>query len=83
MEPLRLAGHPPAVWRHIGTAIALPISVLVLVPAVVLWVGPPHRSAWSLTEPLRQLLLTGGGGAAGLGVVLVVATVRMHATSLR
>jgi protein-S-isoprenylcysteine O-methyltransferase Ste14 len=68
-------------WKHIRTILLLPFTVTVVIPGVILWLtGPDTLGLWQSVPATRVVLPVLGGALICLGLVLVVATVRLFMT---
>ena len=65
-------------WRHLRAALLLPFMVSVVIPATILFIaGPDTFDLWQLIPGTRAALLVLGGSFIILGLVLMVATIRL------
>src|SRR5262245_53877470 len=68
-------------WKHIRAILLLPFVVTVVIPGVLLWLtGPDTLGLWRSAPATRVGLLVLGGALLCLGLVLVVATIRLFVT---
>jgi protein-S-isoprenylcysteine O-methyltransferase Ste14 len=67
-------------WKHLRAILLLPFVVTVVVPSVILWLaGPDTLGLWQ-SAPATRVLLPVGGALVCLGLVLMVATIRLFVT---
>jgi protein-S-isoprenylcysteine O-methyltransferase Ste14 len=67
--------------RHFRAILLLPFMVTVVIPGVLLWrAGPDTLGLWQSAPATRVALSVLGGVLLGLGVVLLVATIRLFVT---
>jgi protein-S-isoprenylcysteine O-methyltransferase Ste14 len=70
-----------AAWQHLRAILLLPFMATVVVPATLLYLaGPDTFGVWQSAPAAGIVLAVGGVLLIGLGLVLVVATVRLFAT---
>ena len=68
-------------WKHLRAILLLPFLVTVVIPAIVLWLtGPDTLGLWQSAPATRVGLPVLGGALLCLGLVLVVATIRLFVT---
>jgi protein-S-isoprenylcysteine O-methyltransferase Ste14 len=68
-------------WRHLRAILLLPFMVAVVIPGIVLWLtGPDTLGLWQSVPATRVVLPVLGGALLCLGLVLVVATIRLFVT---
>jgi protein-S-isoprenylcysteine O-methyltransferase Ste14 len=68
-------------WKHLRAILLLPFMVAVVVPGVILWLtGPDTLGVWRSTPATRVGLPVLGGALLCLGLVLMVATIRLFVT---
>lgn len=69
------------VWKHVRAILLLPFTVAVVIPSVILWLtGPDTLGLWQSVPATRVALPVLGGALVCLGLVLVVATIRLFMT---
>jgi protein-S-isoprenylcysteine O-methyltransferase Ste14 len=66
-------------WRHIRSILLLPATVTILIPMIILAQNQPLRLGWGLPPPWRFLAISGGLLCLGVGLWLVVQTIRLFA----
>jgi protein-S-isoprenylcysteine O-methyltransferase Ste14 len=76
---------PPGVametWEHLRAILLLPFMVTVVVPGAILWLaGPDSLGLWQSIPATRVVLPVCGGALLCLGLVLMVATIRLFVT---
>ena len=65
-------------WKHLRAILVLPFMVAVVIPATILFIaGPDTFDLWQLIPGTRAALLVLGGSFIILGLVLMVATIRL------
>lgn len=68
-------------WHHLQAILLLPFLVTVVVPGVVLWLtGPDTLGLWQSVPATHVAMPVLGGALLCLGLVLMVATVRLFVT---
>jgi protein-S-isoprenylcysteine O-methyltransferase Ste14 len=68
-------------WKHLRAILLLPFMAAVVVPGVLLWLtGPDTLGLWQSAPATRVGLPVLGGALLGLGLVLMVATIRLFVT---
>jgi protein-S-isoprenylcysteine O-methyltransferase Ste14 len=68
-------------WKHLRAILLLPFVVAVVVPGVILWLtGPDTLGLWQSAPATRVVLPVLGGALVCLGLVLMVATIRLFVT---
>ena len=68
-------------WKHLRAILLLPFLVAVVIPGVVLWLtGPDTLGLWQSAPATCVALPVLGGALLCLGLVLVVATIRLFVT---
>jgi protein-S-isoprenylcysteine O-methyltransferase Ste14 len=68
-------------WKHFRAILLLPFMVTVVMPVFVLWLmGPDSFGLWQSVPASRVVLLVLGGALICLGLVLMVATIRLFVT---
>ena len=68
-------------WKHLRAILLLPFMVTVVIPGVILWLtGPDTLGLWQSAPATRVALPVLGGALICLGLVLVVATIRLFVT---
>ncbi len=68
-------------WKHLQAILLLPFMVTVVIPGVILWLtGPDTLGVWQSSPATGVGLLILSGALIGLGLVLVVATIRLFGT---
>jgi protein-S-isoprenylcysteine O-methyltransferase Ste14 len=68
-------------WKHLRAILLLPYMVTVVIPTVVLWLtGPDTLGLWQSCPATRVGLPVLGGALACLGLVLMVAAIRLFVT---
>jgi protein-S-isoprenylcysteine O-methyltransferase Ste14 len=71
-------GETMGALNHIRAILLVPGVVLVVIPAVILWVaGPDTPGLWRSVPTTRVILPALGGVCVGSGLVLIVATARL------
>src|SRR5690348_6485898 len=68
---------PMKILRHLQAILLLPLLVTVVIPGLILSGSAGSNAGWSLAPPLNLLPLLAGGLLIGLGLTLVVDTVRL------
>ena len=68
-------------WRQIRSILLLPVAVTIVIPGIILARTPSARLGWGLPAPWRLVPLGGGLLAMGVGLRLVVQTIRLFATA--
>jgi protein-S-isoprenylcysteine O-methyltransferase Ste14 len=67
-----------ATWKHLRAILLLPFMVTVVIPGVILWLtGPDTLEVWQSALAIRVGLPILGGALICLGLVLMVATIRL------
>ncbi len=68
-------------WKHLRAILLLPFMVTVVVPGVIVWLtGPDPLGLWESAPATRFALPFAGLLFVGLGLVLLVATIRLFVT---
>ena len=68
-------------WKHLRAILLLPFMVTVVIPGTILWrVGPDTLGLWQSAPATRVVLPVLGGALVCLGLVLMVATIRLFVT---
>ena len=68
-------------WKHLRAILLLPFLVAVVIPGVLLWLtGPDPLGLWQSAQATRVVLPVLGGALLCLGLVLMVATIRLFVT---
>jgi protein-S-isoprenylcysteine O-methyltransferase Ste14 len=68
-------------WKHLRAILLLPFLVAAVIPGVILWLtGPDTLGLWQSAQATRVGLPVLGGALLRLGLVLVVATIRLFVT---
>jgi protein-S-isoprenylcysteine O-methyltransferase Ste14 len=68
-------------WKHLRAILLLPGVVTVLIPAVILWqTGTDTLELWQSAPAARVVLVILGGVLFSLGLIVLVATIRLFAT---
>jgi protein-S-isoprenylcysteine O-methyltransferase Ste14 len=68
-------------WKHLRAILLLPFTVTVVIPAGLLFLtGPDTLDLWQTVPAMRVVLPTLGSVLIGLGVMLMVATIRLFVT---
>jgi protein-S-isoprenylcysteine O-methyltransferase Ste14 len=68
-------------WKHLRAILLLPFAGAVVVPGVILWLtGADTLGLWESTPAARVGLPVLGGAFVCLGLVLMVATIRLFVT---
>jgi hypothetical protein len=68
-------------WKHLRAILLLPFMVAVVTPGVLLWLtGPDTLGLWQSALATRVGLPVLGGVLLCLGLVLMVATIRLFVT---
>jgi protein-S-isoprenylcysteine O-methyltransferase Ste14 len=68
-------------WKHLRAILLLPFLVTVVIPGLVLWLtGPDSLGLWQSVPATRVALPILGGALSCLGLVLLVATIRLFGT---
>jgi protein-S-isoprenylcysteine O-methyltransferase Ste14 len=68
-------------WKHLRAILLLPFMVTVVIPGVILWLtGPDTLEVWQSAPATRVGLPILGGALICLGLVLMVATIRLFVT---
>src|SRR5262245_37859467 len=81
MPARRKPEMPMGAWHHLRAILLLPLMVEVVVPGVILWLtGPDTLGLWQSATVTRVVLPALGGALVGLGLVLLVATIRLFVT---
>jgi protein-S-isoprenylcysteine O-methyltransferase Ste14 len=74
-------GETMGAWKHLRAVALLPGIVLVVIPAVILWLtGPDTLGLWRSVPASKAILQALGGVCVGLGLVLIVGTARLFGT---
>jgi len=69
---------PMETWKHLRVVLLLPFMVTVVIPGVILWLtGPDTLGVWQSVPATRVALPVLGGTLICLGLVLMVATIRL------
>jgi protein-S-isoprenylcysteine O-methyltransferase Ste14 len=72
---------PMEAWKHLRAILLLPGIVMVVVPGVILWLtGPDTLGLWQSAPVTRVGLPVLGGALICLGLMLMVATIRLFVT---
>jgi protein-S-isoprenylcysteine O-methyltransferase Ste14 len=70
-----------AAWKHLRAILLLPGMVLLVIPGLILWRGGfDTLGLWQSVPMTRVVLPILGGACVGLGLVLMVATIRLFVT---
>jgi protein-S-isoprenylcysteine O-methyltransferase Ste14 len=68
-------------WKHLRAILLLPFLAAVVIPGVLLWLtGPDTLGLWQSAPATLVALPVLGGALICLGLVLVVATIRLFVT---
>lgn len=67
----------PLRTRALRSTIALPVMVLTVIPALILWWTDSFNPGWGLADWLLLLPATFGISLIGVGLTLLVATIRL------
>src|SRR5262245_33631532 len=68
-------------WKHLRAILLLPLMAAVVIPGVLLWLtGPDTLGLWQSVPATRMALPVLGGALLCLGLVLLVATIRLFVT---
>ena len=68
-------------WKHLRAILLLPFMVTVVTPGVILWLtGPDTLGVWQSVPATRVALPSFGSTLICLGLVLMVATIRLFVT---
>ena len=68
-------------WKHLRAILLLPFLVAVVIPGVLLWLtGPDTLGLWQSAQATRVGLPVLGGALLRLGLVLLLATIRLFVT---
>jgi hypothetical protein len=68
-------------WKHLRAFLLLPGAVTVVIPGVILWLtGPDTLDLWQSAPGAGVGLPLLGGALICLGLVLMVATIRLFVT---
>ncbi len=68
-------------WKHIRAILLLPFTATVVIPGFILWLtGPDTIDLWQSTPAIRLGLAVLGGALGCLGLVVLVATIRLFMT---
>src|SRR5262245_44470319 len=68
-------------WKHLRAVLLLPVVVTVVIPGTILWLaGPDTLGLWQSVPATRVVLPVFGGALLCLGLVLMVATIRLFVT---
>ncbi len=68
-------------WKHLRAILLLPFMVTVVIPGVILWLtGPDTLGVWQSAPATRVASPVLGGPLVCLGLVLMVATIRLFVT---
>ena len=68
-------------WKHLRAILLLPFLAAVVIPGVLLWLtGPDTLGLWQSAPATLVALPALGGALICLGLVLVVATIRLFVT---
>lgn len=68
-------------WKHLRAILLLPFMVTVVIPGTILWLtGPDTLGLWHFCLATRVGLFLLGGALICLGLVLMVATIRLFVT---
>jgi protein-S-isoprenylcysteine O-methyltransferase Ste14 len=68
-------------WKHLRAVLLLPVVVTVVIPGTILWLaGPDTLGLWQSVLATRVVLPALGGALLCLGLVLMVATIRLFVT---
>jgi protein-S-isoprenylcysteine O-methyltransferase Ste14 len=68
-------------WKHLWAILLLPFMVTVVIPGVILWLTEPDTlGLWQSAPASRVGLPVLGGALLCLGLVLMVATIRLFVT---
>ena len=68
-------------WKHLRAVLLLPFMVAVVIPGVILWLtGPDTLGLWQSAPATLLALPVLGGVLICLGLVLMVATIRLFVT---
>ena len=65
------------IWQHIKAVIVLPFTVLIVIPAVILYFTADGGMALRCPAPWNVLMLVGTAIASSVGLALFVATVAL------
>jgi protein-S-isoprenylcysteine O-methyltransferase Ste14 len=69
------------VWRHVRAIILLPGTVMLVIPGIILWhTGTDTWGPWKSVPELRLILLFLGFIGLGVGLLLMIATIRLFVT---
>lgn len=68
-------------WKYLRAILLLPFMVTVVIPGVLLWLtGPDTLGVWQAVPATRVALLIFGSALICLGIVWMVATIRLFVT---
>jgi protein-S-isoprenylcysteine O-methyltransferase Ste14 len=68
-------------WKHLRAILLLPFLVTVVIPGIILWLtGPDTLGLWQSAPATRVALPVLGCALICLGLVLMVATIRLFVT---
>ena len=68
-------------WKHLRAILLLPVMGTLVIPGVILWLtGPDTLGLWQSWQATRVALPVLGGVLVCLGLVLMVATIRLFVT---
>jgi protein-S-isoprenylcysteine O-methyltransferase Ste14 len=68
-------------WKHLRAILLLPFVVTVVIPGVILWLtGPDTLGLWQSASATRVVLPVFGSALLCLGLMLMVATIRLFVT---
>jgi protein-S-isoprenylcysteine O-methyltransferase Ste14 len=68
-------------WKHLRAILLLPVTGTVVIPGVILWLtGLDTLALWQSAPAARVSLTIVGGALVCMGLVLVVATIRLFIT---
>ena len=68
-------------WKHLRAILLLPVMGTVVIPAFILWLtGPDTLGLWQSVPATRVGLPVLGGALVFLGLVPMVATIRLFVT---
>jgi protein-S-isoprenylcysteine O-methyltransferase Ste14 len=68
-------------WKHLRAILLLPVMGTVVIPGVIVWLtGPDTLGLWQSAPATRVVLPVLGSALVCLGLVLMVATIRLFMT---
>lgn len=76
-----MSTNEKTVWHHLRAILLLPFTATVVIPGLILWLtGPDTLDLWQSVPATRVGLPVLGLALIGLGLVLLVATIRLFVT---